>query len=273
MAIEDQARTRRQAASEAQTRVNNERNKATTQGKLIVMEQVVNGLPAPVNFAAKALGEGLHAAFKIQPDAVLQPVSPAQDPLKLMAYAMAFAILKAIWCFIKSILNPLPIIGFFFSLCSDDAQLTGVVVRNVAPEQRTLDEKEKLKADNDPENRTLTRAVGNFTKEAGTGSLVANSALQKAVQSLKEKQDALQAVSVANMTSGPVGITFDEFVALTANAAPDGTQVDSDAATALQSQTNQATTSADVPATPIASPEWRASEALTYQEARKLFGL
>lgn len=271
MAIEDQARARRQAASEAQTKVNNERNRATTQGKLIVMEQIVNGLPAPVNFAAKALGEGLHAAFKIQPDAVLQPVSPAQDPLKLMAYAMAFAILKAIWCFIKSILNPLPIIGSFFSLCSDDAQLARPASRTTAEDRNTINARNS--ALQDPENQTLIRAVAKFTGEAGTGILVENSSLQKAVQSLKEKQDALQAISATNMTSGPVGITFDEFVALTANAAPDGTQDDSNAAIALQSQTNQATTSADVPATPIASPEWRSSEALTYQEARKLFGL
>lgn len=273
MAIEDQARNSRQAASVAQTRVNDQRNKAITQGKLIVIEQIVNGLPAPVNFAAKALGEGLHAAFKITPDAVLQPASPTQDPLKLMAYAMAFAILKAIWCFIKSILNPLPIIGFFFSLCSDDAQLTGVVVRNIAPEQRTLDEKEKIKADNDPENRTLTRSVGDFASRAGTGTIVGSSALQQAENTLREKQSALQVVSADSMTSGPTGITFDEFVALTANASPDGTIVDSNAATALQSQTNQASTSADVPATPVVSPEWKPSEALTYQEARKLFGL
>jgi len=267
MAVEDITRENQKLTSIAQTRVDDLTNKAITKGKIFVVDQIINALPPPVNVAAKALGEGLYAAFKVRVDAVRQPANPDEDPVKLMAYAMAFAILKAIWCFIKSILNPLPIIGFFFSLCSDDAQLT----------QGTdaATEAARVAASGDPENRTLNAAVGRFNRDAGTGTAGnPTAALQEAESDLNTSRNRPNPSS--EMASGAVGMTFDQFVALTANASAAGPvlgDTESDPTKALQSQTNQASTTADVPATPDVPPQWQPSEVVSYQEARKLFGL
>jgi len=278
MAVEDQARRAAETTSSAQTIVKDQENKLKTKGKVFVMEQIVNGLPPPVNVAAKALGEGLTAALKVPVDGVIQPAAPNEDPIKLMAYAMAFAILKAIWCFIKSILNPLPIIGFFFSLCSDDPQLTGVTVRRnlSSGQQLTNDEKEKLKADNDTQNISSAvnlRNVGNRTQQPETN------ALRQANARLTDAKKAEASIArTSEMNSGDVGITFDQFVARTATGASEtvaGPNITND----LLGQTNQGQTSANIPAQPAVEPEWQSgdrpssSEPLSYQEYRKLFGL
>lgn len=267
MAAEDITRQNQKDTSIAKTRVDDLSHKALTKGKIFVVDQIINALPPPVNVAAKALGEGLYAAFKVRVDAVRQPANPDEDPVKLMAYAMAFAILKAIWCFIKSILNPLPIIGFFFSLCSDDAQLTQ------GADQATEDARNA--AFNDIENGTLNAAVGRFNRDAGTGTAGdRTAALQEAESDLNTSRNRPNPSS--GMASGDIGMTFDQFVALTANASAAGPNLDdtaSDPTKALQSQTNQAPTTADVPATPDVPPQWQPSEVVSYQEARKLFGL
>lgn len=271
MAVEDEARRAAETTSSAQTIVNDQTNKLATKGKVFVMEQIVNSLPPPVNVAAKALGEGLTAAFKVPVDGVIQPAAPNEDPIKLMAYAMAFAILKAIWCFIKSILNPLPIIGFFFSLCSDDAQLAEgedaatVAARNAA---------------NNAENETLNSAVSRFSTQAGTGiQQDPSDALRKANARLTNAIRAEASIArTAEMNSGDVGITFDQFVARTATGASEtvaGPNITND----LLGQTNQGQTSANIPAQPAVEPEWQSgdrpssNEPLSYQEYRKLFGL
>ncbi|NBR26569.1 MAG: hypothetical protein EBU08_22875 [Micrococcales bacterium] len=79
MAIEDEIRDNKATNAENQKLVNDLTNKAITAGKIAVIEGIVSSLPAPVNFAARALGEGLHAAFKVQPDAILQPADGNQD--------------------------------------------------------------------------------------------------------------------------------------------------------------------------------------------------
>lgn len=272
MAVEDQIRSAASETSQAQTAVTDQTNKLATKGKIFVMEQIVNGLPPPVNVAAKALGEGLTAAFKVPVDGVIQPAAPNEDPIKLMAYAMAFAILKAIWCFIKSILNPLPIIGFFFSLCSDDAQLAeGEDAATVAARNA---------ANKDAENKTLNSAVSKFGSKAGTGiQQDPSDALQQANARLTAAEGAEASIaSTSEMNGGDVGITFDQFVARTANAASEtvaGPNITND----LLGQTNQGQTSANIPAQPATEPEWQpgdrssSTEPLTYQEYRKLFGL
>lgn len=261
MAIEDEIRDNKATNAENQKLVNDLTNKAITAGKIAVIEGIVSSLPAPVNFAARALGEGLHAAFKVQPDAILQPADGNQDPRKLMAYAMAFAIIKAIWCFIKSILNPLPIIGSFFSLCIEEA----------LSENNRAD---LAASNNDNSNQALAAAANSYNNFRDRNiEIVPNSELERARQNLRNSSQ--NDSRSTEMTSEPAGITFDQFVASTATAAPAGTSTGSNATTALQSQINQGATTANVPPAPtqIESPEWRASEVSRYQEARKLFGL
>lgn len=267
MAVEDQARENKQATSEVKTKVDDLSNKGLTAGKILVMEQIINGLPAPVNFAAKALGEGLFAAFKVAPDAVLQPASPAQDPVKLMAYAMAFAIMKAMWCFIKSLLNPMPFIGIFFPLCTNDTQLIE------GNDQATIAARVDAALDND--NKALNRASNDFVSKAGTGqSFISNAnELNEAVNALNNLQNATAGTQSTIMTDGEVGITFEQFVAKTASNVPNPNATGAGVVDALRSQTTQNTaTTANISPSAGQEPEWQPTDKL-YQEYRKLFGL
>ena len=63
MAAEDITRQNQKDTSIAKTRVDDLSHKALTKGKIFVVDQIINALPPPVNVAAKALGEGLYAAF------------------------------------------------------------------------------------------------------------------------------------------------------------------------------------------------------------------
>lgn len=251
MAAEDVARNAQGLATQAQTQAEDLANKAVTKGQIFVIEQVVNSLPAPVNFAAKALGEGLYAAFKFPITAVIQPAAPNEDPIKLMAFAMAFAILKAIWCFIKGLLNPLPIIGIFFPLCSDDAQLAdGTDKATIAA---------RNKAQKDPDNKALGDATANY--------LAIQQAEKRTLSNLETVAES------SGMDAGQTGMTFDEFVAQTANMSAMFDPNDQGPTDALKNQINQGTTTANIPPQPAAEPEWKQTEPTTYQEFRKLFGL
>mgnify|MGYP006274421139 CR=1 FL=1 len=118
------------------------------------IDSVISSLPAPLNAAARLLGEGIYKAFKVP----IIPVDPAtigfnQDPIKALAFSIAFAIIQIIWCFIKSLLNPLPIIGVFFPLCNNEP--------NATPEQLA-------QAVRDPTNQSLVQANRRFTDFANT---------------------------------------------------------------------------------------------------------
>lgn len=272
MAVEDNIRQAQGLATETQARADDVRSKATTKGKIFVAEQIISALPAPVNVAAMALGAGLHAAFKVRPDAVSQPAAPDVDPTKLMAYTMAFAILKAMWCFIKSVLNPMPIIGMFFPLCSDDAQLAA------GNDPATV--RARTAASN-PENSALLAAVDRFNREAGSGTIAAGDlgAIQTAYSEAQRAAAALQNISVREMDSGPVGITFDQFVASHASTPANPETDGGDVNAALRSRTSQGgPTSANISAQPVVEPEWQPTDQVkvqptSYEEYRKLFGL
>jgi len=118
------------------------------------IDSVISSLPAPLNAAARLLGEGIFAAFKVP----IIPVDPTtigfnQDPIKALAFSIAFAIIQVIWCFIKSLLNPLPGIGLFFPLCSNQPNATSEqLAQSVA----------------DPLNQSLVQANRRFTDFANT---------------------------------------------------------------------------------------------------------
>jgi hypothetical protein len=205
------------------------------------------------------LGEGTFAALNISLLGVKNP-SPdgSNNPVKLVALAIAFAIIKAIWCFIKSLLNPLPIVGSFFPLCSNDEQL----------QQGT---REAAEAAEDSDNQTLNSQISSF-----------NSAVAINLSNIVNVQqpDTQPQQTTESETDTGEGITFDQFVAKTANAAG-VTTTGLDITNELRSQTSQAAnqgqTSANIPAQIVAQPEWqpseRSNEPITYQEYRKLFGL
>lgn len=125
MSQDDLARIRAESTAQTFRDTQNSANVAANTAKLAAVSTAITALPAPVNAATRILGDGLYAAFKFPVTGVRQPAPTSADPIKLMAYAMAFSILKALWCFIKSLLNPLPFIGSFFPLCPNDPDGVG----------------------------------------------------------------------------------------------------------------------------------------------------
>lgn len=125
MSQDDLARIRAESTAENFRQTQNNTNVAANTTKFAAVSTAITALPAPVNAATRILGDGLYAAFTFPVTGVRQPAPPLADPIKLMAYAMAFSILKALWCFIKSLLNPLPFIGSFFPLCPNDPDGVG----------------------------------------------------------------------------------------------------------------------------------------------------
>lgn len=118
----DTGQAQREAAStstrltaEARDRANASANSAQVQA----LQAVVSSLPAPVNIAANGLSTVIYAVIRAKP-LPTSSTNPASDPAKVFALGMAYAVLSTVWCFIKSILNPLPFIGSFFPLCEPD---------------------------------------------------------------------------------------------------------------------------------------------------------
>ena len=117
------------AAAAGETASKNSANIATNTATNAGLSALLGTLPGPLSGAATALSEGISAAIKTSASQArsVPPSAPnSADPTKIFAAQLAFAIITAIWCFIKSILNPLPIIGMFFPLCSDEDRLRNV---------------------------------------------------------------------------------------------------------------------------------------------------
>jgi hypothetical protein len=265
---EDLARTQESDASASRARIENQTNKLIVQAQINLIDQAINALPLPVSAGAKALGKGIYAAFKTPVKAVSNP-REQEDPVKLMAFAIAFAILKAIWCFIKSLLNPLPIIGSFFPLCGDDPQLA------TGADQATTTAKRI--AETDLFNQSTAAANNKFVTATSAGFAVSETVKARNIVNQKNNVPATASAQSSNMNSGSEGITFEEFVARTVVPASVPIVDGVGPATALVGQTSQEQTSADIPAQPTLEPQWQATDKLTegasYEAYRRLFGL
>ena len=253
MALEDIIRDRQRLASEQNTRVSDLTNKSVTRSQVIIVSQAIGGLPAPVNIAARALGEGLFAAFNVPVNPIRHPASSDEDTKKLMAYTMAFAILKAMWCFIKSILNPLPIIGSFFSLCSNGSDTENIVLNTASSAFDSVSSNSSINIQDSINIQQANNVLNNLNRNIPTSS---------------------------EMSSGETGITFEQFVARTATAASNPNIAGTDTEAALRGQTAQGQTTANLPVQPaanLATAEWQATEksteASSYESYRRLFGL
>jgi hypothetical protein len=107
------ATTSSQARSEAENAINSSANAI----QINSIEGALSGIPV-VGALAVQVGNALYAALSSPP----LPVDPQRrtsqnDPIKLFAFAILIALVKFVWCFIKLLLNPLPIVGIFFPLC------------------------------------------------------------------------------------------------------------------------------------------------------------
>lgn len=136
----DTGQAQREAAStstrltaEARDRANASANSAQVQA----LQAAVSSLPAPVNIAANGLSTAIYAVIRAKP-LPTSSTSPASDPAKVFALGIAYAVLSTVWCFIKSILNPLPFIGSFFPLCEPDnnQQITRALASSREGEQQ-----------------------------------------------------------------------------------------------------------------------------------------
>ena len=183
MSLDDIARNNASQASNQLRNNENIINQSTNTTKNSIMEAVIGALPAPLNAAVNVLGQGIYNAIKVPPVPIQQPaLSPNADPIKAFAFSIAFAIIQAIWCFIKSLLNPLPIIGSFFPLCNNSPDL-------VDAEASALD----------PQNQGLARAENEFSNFLASTSSSAGtpSAINQPPQTPQDNQ----------------GITFDQYLA------------------------------------------------------------
>lgn len=116
-------------ATTAESNLNNSTNSKAGSLRTIInsLNGVVTSTPAPANIIMTMLTKAIYEALRlpIDPldvDRALRNIPGTQrediDPLKAFALMLAIAIIKAIWCFIKTLLNPLPVVGRSFPLCS-----------------------------------------------------------------------------------------------------------------------------------------------------------
>lgn len=148
----------------------------------------------PVGVAGTLLASAIYAFLSLPPLPVdfskMPPGTPKDrnDPMKLFALMLALAILMMVWCFIKSLLNPMPIIGSFFPLCDQSTQPGGIA----------------------------GSTVPNPDKAASEGAMEkANTAIRNITAGKPADAPRLVLPVVPAVSEGPSGITFAQFVAST----------------------------------------------------------
>lgn len=237
MSLDDVARNTASQASDARKLAENLANQSVNTAKNTIMDSVIGALPAPLNAAVNVLGQGIYNALKVPPVPIQQPsLSPNADPIKAFAFSIAFAIIQAIWCFIKSLLNPLPIIGSFFPLCNNSPDLVNAE-----------------ESSNDPQNQGLGNAQTeflNFVNSPQPNLSLIEPLNNQPPQTPQDEQ----------------GITFEQY--LTNNGISSGRAT----VTATGTTTTSATQSSIAQQQQSQQPEWQRSEQ-TFDSVRRRFGL
>lgn len=189
--------------SKAKAELQSVKNAAINEAINTAITLAMNGLPPPLGVSAFGLSNAIYAALKA-PALPTGVTSPNADPVKTFALMIAMAIVMLLWCFIKSLLNPLPIIGSFFPLCDPEGELVpdlDEVARKKANDQLAEAQKNAMDANeaNDAANASNADAAQNpgLSGVAGSG-----------------------AGSGAGAAGGQRGMTFEEFVAKTAPLPP-----------------------------------------------------
>lgn len=246
-----QARITAAASSQASALLENNKNLIVNQVKNQIINAATTSLPAPLNVAAQGLGNALFAAFKVPLDPVRQPAPPNSDPIKVLAFSIAFAIIQLIWCLIKSLLNPLPIIGSFFPLCDDPA---------------TRDDSSNKSLDN--AKKELTNLTNN--------SFLNQEVLKKQQEAGRSQATVLDSLATQNEAdSAPdiQGVSFEDF--LKNNGIGSGEQTTQTPSLGdIQPTGVTNATSAQVTQPPAQNvlPQWESSEQ-TFDVVRRRFGL
>ena len=188
--------------AKAKAELESVKNAAINEAINTAITLAMNGMPPPLGVSAFGLSNAIYAALKA-PALPTGVTSPNADPVKTFALMIAMAIVMLLWCFIKSLLNPLPIIGSFFPLCDPEAELV--------PD---LDEVARKKV-----NDQIAEVQKN-AKDANDANDDANSNNSGAAQNPGLSAVAGAGAAGAAGGAGQRGMTFEEFVAKTAPLPP-----------------------------------------------------
>ena len=186
--------------SKAKAELQSVKNAAINEAINTAITLAMNGLPPPLGVSAFGLSNAIYAALKA-PALPTGVTSPNADPVKTFALMIAMAIVMLLWCFIKSLLNPLPIIGSFFPLCDPEGELV--------PD---LDEVARKKA-----NDQLAEAQKN-AMDANEANDAANASNADTAQN--PGLSGVAGAGAGGAAGGQRGMTFEEFVAKTAPLSP-----------------------------------------------------
>ena len=201
--------------SKAKAELESVKNAAINEAINTAITLAMNGMPPPLGVSAFGLSNAIYAALKA-PALPTGVPSPNADPVKTFALMIAMAIVMLLWCFIKSLLNPLPIIGSFFPLCDPEGELVpdlDEVARKKANDQLAEAQKNAMDANeaNDAANASNADTAQNpgLSGVAGAGGAGAGAGGASG-----------GAVAAGGASGGQRGMTFEEFVAKTAPLSP-----------------------------------------------------
>ena len=201
--------------SKAKAELQSVKNAAINEAINTAITLAMNGMPPPLGVSAFGLSNAIYAALKA-PALPTGVPSPNADPVKTFALMIAMAIVMLLWCFIKSLLNPLPIIGSFFPLCDPEGELVpdlDEVARKKANDQLAEAQKNAMDANeaNDAANASNADTAQNpgLSGVAGAGGAGAGAGGASG-----------GAGAAGGASGGQRGMTFEEFVAKTAPLSP-----------------------------------------------------
>ena len=184
--------------AKAKAELESVKNAAINEAINTAITLAMNGMPPPLGVSAFGLSNAIYAALKA-PALPTGVPSPNADPVKTFALMIAMAIVMLLWCFIKSLLHPLPIIGSFFPLCDPEGELV--------PD---LDEVARKK-------------VNDQIAEAQKNAKDANDANDDAISNndgAAQNPGLSAGGGAGGGAGGQRGMTFEEFVAKTAPLTP-----------------------------------------------------
>ena len=203
--------------AKAKAELESVKNAAINEAINTAITLAMNGMPPPLGVSAFGLSNAIYAALKA-PALPTGVPSPNADPVKTFALMIAMAIVMLLWCFIKSLLNPLLIIGSFFPLCDPEGELVpdlDEVARKkvndqIAEVQKNAkdanDANDDANSNNDgaAQNPGLSAVAGAGAGGAGAGGAGAGAG----------------GAGAGAGAGGQRGMTFEEFVAKTAPLPP-----------------------------------------------------
>lgn len=186
--------------AKAKAELESVKNAAINEAINTAITLAMNGMPPPLGVSAFGLSNAIYAALKA-PALPTGVTSPNADPVKTFALMIAMSIVMLLWCFIKSLLHPLPIIGSFFSLCDPEGE--------VVPD---LDEVARKKVNDqiaEVQKNAKDANDANDATNADNGGVGQNPGLS-----------AVGGAAGGAVGAAKRGMTFEEFVAKTAPSSP-----------------------------------------------------